>query len=210
MSPVEVRPADEGDVDALVGVLSRAFSTDPPMSWAFRDESTRTERLATMFGAAMPSLFLPAGHVWTTSEVAGAAVWQPPGQWRTPDDKVGELLEQYDGKIQPDELDRFLTFLGMIEDKHPDDPEHWYLEVLAADVDRQGQGIGSACMQPILERADAEQMPAYLESSNIKNVPLYERNGFKVVDVVDLPDDGPSLWLMWRDPQPTASGTNAS
>ena len=205
MSPVDVRPATDEDVPALVGVLSRAFSNDPPMSWSFRDPSTRVDRLATMFGAALPSLFIPAGHVWTTSNLGGLAVWQPPGQWRTPDDKVGELLEKYDGQLLPEELDRFLTFLGMIEDKHPDDPEHWYLEVLAADLDRQGQGIGSACMRPILERADAEGMPCYLESSNLKNVPLYERNGFEVVDVVDLPDDGPSLWLMWRDPKPVSS-----
>ena len=202
MSPVDVRPASEEDVPALTAVLSRAFSDDPPMSWAFRDPSTRPARLATIFGSALPSLFLPAGHTWTTTDTAGVAVWQPPGQWRTPDEKVGELLEQYGGNVMPDELDRFLTFLGMIEDKHPDEPEHWYLEVLAADLDRQGRGIGSACMQPVLAKADAEGTPCYLESSNLKNVPLYERNGFRVTDVVDLPDGGPSLWLMWRDPQP--------
>ena len=200
MSPVDVRPASEDDVEALTGVLSRAFSNDPPMSWAFRDESTRPQRLATVFGSALPSLFLPGGHVWTTTDLSGVAVWQPPGRWRTPEDKVDELLQRYEGQLLADEVDRFLTFIGMIEDKHPDDPEHWHLEVLAADLDRQGQGIGSACMRPILERADAEGMPCYLESSNLKNVPLYERNGFRVTDVVDLPNDGPSLWLMWRDP----------
>lgn len=195
-----MRPAIEDDVPALTGVLSRAFSNDPPMSWSFRDPTTRVDRLATLFGAALPTLFLPAGHVWTTSDLGGVAVWQPPGAWRTPEDKVGELLERYDGQLLAEELDRFLTFLGMIEDRHPDEPEHWYLEVLAADLDRQGQGIGSACMRPVLERADAEGTPCYLESSNLKNVPLYERNGFRVTGTVDLPDDGPSLWLMWRDP----------
>lgn len=199
-SQVEVRQATDDDIPALTGVLSRAFSNDPPMSWSFRDPTTRVERLATIFGAAFPTVFLPSGHVWTTTDLAGAAIWQPPGQWRTPEDKVGEIVEKYDGKLLHEEVDRFLTFLGMIEDEHPDEPEHWYLEVLAADLDRQGQGIGSACMRPVLERADADATPCYLESSNLKNVPLYERHGFKVVDVVDLPDDGPSLWLMWRDP----------
>ena len=74
-------------------------------------------------------------------------------------------------------------------------------DTLAADLDRQGQGIGSACMRPILERADAEAMPCYLESSCERNVPLYERNGFRVTEVVDLPDDGPAIWLMWRAPR---------
>ena len=206
MSPVEVRPATEDDVDALTGVLSRAFSTDPPMSWSFRDDATRRDRLATVFGNALPSLFLPSGHVWTTTDLAGVAVWQGPGQWRTPEDKVGELLQRYHGELLPDEIDRFLTFLGMLEDEHPDEPEHWYLEVLAADLDRQGSGIGTACMRPVLDLADAEGVPCYLESSNLRNVPLYERNGFRVTGVVDLPDGGPSVWLMWRDPRPHAHG----
>jgi ribosomal protein S18 acetylase RimI-like enzyme len=199
MSPVEVRPATEDDVPALTGVLSRAFSNDPPMSWVFRDESTRVDRLATLFGGALGEVFLPAGHLWTTADVAGAAVWQPPGQWRTPDDVVERLTPPLAEAFLPEELDRFLTFLGTMEDKHVDEPEHWYLEVLAADLDRQGQGIGSACMRPVLEQADAEGMPCYLESSNEKNVPLYERHGFRVTEVLDLPDDGPAIWLMWRE-----------
>jgi ribosomal protein S18 acetylase RimI-like enzyme len=199
MSPVEVRPATEDDLPALTGVIARAFSNDPPMSWVFRDDSTRHERLSLFFGGALRELFFPAGHLWTTSDAGGAAVWQPPGQWRTPDEVTERLAPPLAEALLPEEFDRMLTFLGTIEDKHPDEPEHWYLELLAADLDRQGQGIGTACMRPILERADAEGAPCYLESSNEKNVPLYERNGFRVTEVVDLPDDGPAIWLMWRD-----------
>jgi ribosomal protein S18 acetylase RimI-like enzyme len=200
MCAAEVRPASEDDLPSLTGVLSRAFSNDPPMSWVFRDEATRPERLATFFAGVLREVFLPPGHLWTTSDVSGAAVWQPPGQWRTPDDAAEQLAPVLAEALLPEELDRLLTFLGTIEDKHPDDRDHWYLELLAADVDRQGQGIGSACMRPVLERADADGIPCYLESSNQRNVPLYERHGFRVTDVVDLPDDGPALWLMWREP----------
>src|SRR5687768_10336382 len=122
MSPVEVRPATEDDLPALTGVLSRAFSNDPPMSWAFRDETTRSDRLATLFGGALREIFFPAGHLWTTTDLAGAAVWQPPGQWRTPDDVVERLTPPLAEAFLPEELDRFLTFLGMMEDKHPDVP----------------------------------------------------------------------------------------
>jgi hypothetical protein len=43
-------------------------------------------------------------------------------------------------------------------------------------------------------------MPAYLESSKEINVPLYERNGFKVTEQMTVPNGGPPIWLMWRDP----------
>jgi ribosomal protein S18 acetylase RimI-like enzyme len=43
--------------------------------------------------------------------------------------------------------------------------------------------------------------PAYLESSNERNVPLYERLGFEVRERYVLPS-GPPVWLMWRPAAP--------
>ena len=57
-------------------------------------------------------------------------------------------------------------------------------------------------MAPVLERCDDEGVPAYLESSKEKNVPYYERHGFRVTGELRLPKDGPPLWAMWRDPKP--------
>jgi len=45
----------------------------------------------------------------------------------------------------------------------------------------QGQGIGAALMRHALERVDAERLPAYLESSNSRNISLYRRFGFELV-----------------------------
>jgi ribosomal protein S18 acetylase RimI-like enzyme len=40
--------------------------------------------------------------------------------------------------------------------------------------------------------------PAYAESSNQRNVPLYQRFGFEVIQEISLPDGGPTLWTMRR------------
>ncbi len=45
-------------------------------------------------------------------------------------------------------------------------------------------------------------MPAYLESSNERNLPLYERNGFRVTGNLRALSHGPTIWRMWREPQP--------
>lgn len=200
MGTFDVRPATADDIPELAGAIARAFSNDPPMSWVFRDEGTRVQRLEALFGAALRELFVPNGHAFTTADLRGAALWEAPGEWRTPDEVTERIAGSVAGVFLPEELDRFLTYIGTLEDRHPDEPEHWYLAVLAVDLDRQGQGIGSACMGPMLERIRAEGAAAYLESSNERNVPLYERHGFRVTDVVDLPDDGPPVYLMWREP----------
>ncbi|MGH7928642.1 MAG: GNAT family N-acetyltransferase, partial [Candidatus Binatia bacterium] len=46
---------------------------------------------------------------------------------------------------------------------------------------QQGKGLGSALMRHALARCDGEGKAAFLESSNPKNVSLYERHGFEVV-----------------------------
>jgi GNAT superfamily N-acetyltransferase len=87
-----------------------------------------------------------------------------------------------------------------VERHHPHVP-HWYLAVLGTDPPRQGCGVGSSLLEPVLSRCDAEGLPAYLESSKERNVPFYARHGFEVTKTIDLPGGGPRLWLMWREPR---------
>lgn len=44
---------------------------------------------------------------------------------------------------------------------------------------------------------------AYLERSNEKNLPFYQSHGFRVVDALRLIMNGPTLWLMSREPHAT-------
>jgi hypothetical protein len=50
-----------------------------------------------------------------------------------------------------------------------------------------------------LARADQANYPCYLETSEERNLPFYERCGFKVVESALLGDGGPTAWGMRRD-----------
>lgn len=79
---------------------------------------------------------------------------------------------------------------------HPEEP-HWYLAMIGVDPSRQGRGLGSALLKAALRVVDEAGAPAYLESSNPRNTPLYERFGFQVMGKV-APGDFPGLEPMWR------------
>ena len=83
---------------------------------------------------------------------------------------------------------------------HPERP-HWYLSGIGTDPPAQGSGVGSALMRAQMARCDAAGEAAYLESSKERNVPFYERHGFRVTGELTVPGGGPTLWLMWRNPQ---------
>ena len=89
--------------------------------------------------------------------------------------------------------------LAVMEEGHPR-TAHYYLDSLGVVPEWQGRGIGSALLAPVLERCDAERMPAYLNAGSARSRDLYARHGFEVTEEFRLPDGGPPLWRMWREP----------
>ena len=89
--------------------------------------------------------------------------------------------------------------LGYLDSRHPYG-SHYYLFILGVEPGWQGKGIGTSLMQPILERCNRKRIPAYLEATAPRNRDLYARNGFEVVEEIELPDGAPPLWRMWREP----------
>ena len=90
--------------------------------------------------------------------------------------------------------------LDRMEERHPQDPPHWYLFILGTEPAAQGRGLGSALLDQGLARVDADGMPAYLESSSERNLALYGRHGFEMTSEVVIPG-GPRIWPMWREPR---------
>ena len=79
---------------------------------------------------------------------------------------------------------------------HPHEP-CWFLPLIGVDPARQGQGYGSALLRHALEQCDRDNVPAYLESSNPRNVPLYERHGFQALGSIQF-GSSPTLVPMLR------------
>jgi GNAT superfamily N-acetyltransferase len=198
-TPPTIGRAVAADRRALAATLARAFDDDPVWAWLFPDESTREQRSRQVFQVYLRDS-LRVGEVFTTADLSGASLWKPPGKWRLSNTSIArslpELLRAF-GRRLPASLE----VQRKVETQHPVEP-HWYLAVLGTDPAAQGQGIGGALIRQVTDRCDTEGLPAYLESSKLANVPYYERFGFKVTGETRLGDDGPTIWFMWREPQP--------
>lgn len=180
-------------------MLADAFEDDPVWLWIAPDQRRRQRFLGQMFAQVIRSR-VEAGLAYTTSDIGGAAVWAEPSRWKLNTVENMRCLIPSIRAIGPGPLRRAIGALTIIEKLHPTEP-HWYLEFLAAHVDRRGQGYGSALIQPILDRCDAEGMPAHLESSKAENLPFYNRFGFEVTREFSLGDGSPPMWAMWREPK---------
>jgi GNAT superfamily N-acetyltransferase len=195
----DVRPAESGDIGPVGGALARAFHDDPVMVWLFGErEAPRLRRLRRFMTSEAARHHRRGSVVLTAAGHAGAALWDPPGRWRTTWPELVRSAPMMLGATGP-RTRRALRGLGVIERAHPREP-HWYLAMLGTDPPHQGKGVGVALVESVSSRCDAEGVGAYLESSKASNVPFYERLGFRVTGRIDLPD-GPPMWPMWRDPR---------
>jgi GNAT superfamily N-acetyltransferase len=193
----EVRKATAADMPALGRVLARAFLDDPIARWSWPSDRRRPRANERYFGTRARQL-LHQEQIYTTSDVAGAAVWALPDRWRLrPRDLLGlaPLMPSWGVR-----LPRVLRGLSQVEHAHPETPPHFHLAVLGTEPARQGHGIGSALLAPVLELCDRDHVSAYLETGKESNIAFYSRHGFRVTDDLELPK-GPPVWLMWRAPQ---------
>lgn len=197
---VTVRKMATPDLDRVADVMGRAFDDDPVINFMVKQDARRRERLLTFMRAGIRKLTFPYGETWTADGFEGAALWNPPNgrpHGLMSDLRMLPTLVRVAGLSG---VPRVVGAFQVAEAKHPKQP-HYYLLGLGVEPDQQGRGIGTQLMAPVLEKADREGLPAYLESSKERNLPLYQRNGFEVVERVEFGKGGPPVWLMWREPR---------
>ncbi|MFE5866888.1 GNAT family N-acetyltransferase [Streptomyces virginiae] len=195
------RPAESGAVAAL---LARAFADDPVMAWMI-PAADRERGIARYFRLAQRQQRPRAGAVRVAAtadgRLLGAALWSGPGAWKPSAAAELAALPRYAGVFGLRGLQRAGEVQNAMHEVHPLTP-HWYLPSVGTDQGLQGMGVGSALLGQQLADCDRLGQPAYLESSNVTNIPFYEKLGFRITGEIRLPEGGPTLWPMWRDPDP--------
>jgi len=191
-----VRRSTPADRKAINRAIGRAFFDDPVAAYLFPDIEARRAGFGAFAELAMDQ-FAGSGETYVTEPVQGAAIWQSPsppqlGFWRQVGMAFRLLLVARGG------YGRAIRLSEEMEKHHLRTP-HWYLATLGIDPDFHGRGLGSALLQPILERCDREATTAYLESSKESNIAFYRRHGFVVSGNIRIPA-GPTIWRMIRVP----------
>jgi GNAT superfamily N-acetyltransferase len=197
-----IRPATAADRAQLANTLASAFSEDPLFGWMAGAGPNRPlePRMRLLFDALVKvNLAKPDHLVFLDEDGRGAAIWQPVNRWKMP---ASDLLRSLPAILRAFGVraPKMMGALTAIEKVHPKE-EHYYLEGLGTRKDVQSTGIGSAVIGHMLERCDAEGLPAYLESSNVRNVPFYARHGFVATGEIDCGKGAPTVTAMWREPR---------
>ena len=194
-----------GEQPAVVGALARAFYDDPLFNYFLPNPVAQTKGLLSFMAAGLADA-MPFGEIWiarTGGKVACAAVWLPPGAY--PRGLRRDLLTNLRGTPtfvrSGRRISGAIRLLAAVDKAHHELNEpHFYLGILGTDPLRQRTGAGHAALQPVLERCDAEGLPAYLETQKEENLAYYARHAFDVVQKLEVAGV-PPLWTLLRNPK---------
>lgn len=194
MAEQTIKPATASDEASIIAVMLLAFSTDPATRWTWPDPQQYLQHFPK-FVETLGGKAIAHGSAYCADGHAGAALWLPPGV-SPEEEKLTELFERT--AYGPAKKDLLAVFEQMGR-YHPQEP-HWYLPFIGVDPQRQGKGYGAALMQRSLIPCDRDRVLAYLESSNPKNIPLYERHGFELLGKIQV-GNSPPIFPMLRKPR---------
>jgi GNAT superfamily N-acetyltransferase len=194
-----VIPAQPGDADTLSQVIASAFHDLPQSRWLIPDQAARRDIFPGYFRLYVDHA-MASGVVHTTADRTAAALWLPVSEHPAgPPAGYDAQLAAVTGAW----TSRFRAFDATLGRHHPAGTAHHHLAILAVRPDRQGQGTGSLLLRAyhqVIDRNDGA--PAYLEAASPRTRQLYQRHGYadRPGAPFRLPDGGPPMWPMWRQP----------
>jgi ribosomal protein S18 acetylase RimI-like enzyme len=185
MAEPEISTATPANRDTVLASLVAAFAADPVLRYLFPDEATYPRHAMAFFGHLFDKR-VHLGTVWTVGGGASVAMWDAPAAANGGDATLA---------LPAAELARVHAYEDAVRAALPAAP-FWYLGVLGTDPRHAGRRWGHALMTAGLRRADADGLPAVLETSNPGNVGVYQRAGFEVTR--ETAADGLVIWVMRR------------
>jgi ribosomal protein S18 acetylase RimI-like enzyme len=189
-----VRTLTAADEARAIDTIVLAFAADPVARWCWPESHQYLTSMPGFTRAFGGGAFLHNG-AHSSDDYAGAALWLPPNV-HSEEEALGEILQRtVSASIRGD---LFAVFEQMAT-YHPTEP-HWYLPMIGVDPAYQGKGYGGALLKYGLEQCDRDHAAAYLESTNPRNIPLYQRHGFEVLGTIQV-GTSPPLVPMLRQPR---------
>jgi ribosomal protein S18 acetylase RimI-like enzyme len=196
---VEVRRANDADLDRAAVVLGEAFADYPWTTWTV-DPDDHLRRITELQRIALRSYGLGFGQVWVglvDGIVECAAVWmdssvEVPASVR---EQTAPLTAGLEGANHPASV----AAQQQIRRWRPE-RRHYYLATVGTSPLAQRRGVASAVLLPMLAKAQDEQVCAFLETSSDTNVAFYTGLGFEVHDHIQISGGGPDVWAMLKRP----------
>ena len=196
---MEILKLKSNKIKKAAEVVTMAFFDYPMFTHYFPDSKRRKQRMSWYMEKTL-NCAIHYGEVFVTSDYSGIMFILSPCHTRLTNKefiKNGFLfipfVMGFRNYAKSNECEKFVadTHERLLNGK-----KHYYLWGLATNPNVQRKGVGSALLKALIDKADVENMPVYLETHDEKNVAYYERFGFRLIHKDTIPKHGLDIWCM--------------
>jgi len=172
------------DKNTIVDILAESFNDNQSVNYIVKQDRKRSHRIRNLMAYSFDICYL-YGEVFLTENKSGCALILFPDKKRNNLKTILLDIKLIVSCIGISNIKKAMNRESKIKELQPK-KLMYYLWFIGVDPDQRNMGIGSTLIKEVIEEAHSKQRPVYLETSTLKNIPWYEKFGFKIYNELDL------------------------
>lgn len=187
--------AKKNDIPTLVKILAPPFSTNKSVNRCVKQDQKRLQRIENQI-RYVSNISIRNNMAYINPTKTGAILCS------LSNGKKATMLDDLYFIMQVSGLKLGLQLMKrekLLKQIHPN-PAYCHLWFIGVENASQGKGIGTQMLEYLKQICREKNLQIHLETSNLRNLKFYERNGFKLYDKMKLPMDDFDLYFYSWDP----------
>jgi len=183
----------------IIEILTKSFDDNKSTNWAVKNDKKRIARISRLMNYAI-KLCEKQDGVLISENKNGAIIYDYPKKSKYTFNRLVLDIQFIFNVIGLTRLFKVLKREEYIKNFHPKE-NYIYLWFLGVLPEKQGEGTGNELLKDLSLKADQENLPIVLETSNPKNLEFYKKFGFSIYHEWNSDFIGFSTWFMKRFPK---------
>ena len=176
--------AKQTDKNLVVGILTKSFENNQSVNYIAKQDEKRLTRIRSLMDYSFEVCY-SFGDVFLSEDRKACALVLYPDKKKTTFKSILLDIKLILSCIGVENIKRALTRESKIKQLQPKELMY-YLWFIGVDPDYQNEGIGSILLDEIIEDSEKKERPIYLETSTLKNLPWYQKFGFRIYNELEL------------------------
>jgi hypothetical protein len=180
--------------EVIVTLLSDSFKDNLSVNYIVRQDGIRLKRIRALMEYSFDMCF-NFGEVWLSDDGKGCVLMLYPHLKKSSLLSIWLDIRLIFKAIGLTGITKALKREGLIKKMQPKKPMA-YLWFIGVEPSAQHSGRGSQLLDEIIELATKNELPVYLETSTLANLPWYKKFSFEIYNQLDL---GYTLFFLKRN-----------
>ncbi|MBN8836147.1 MAG: GNAT family N-acetyltransferase [Sphingobacteriia bacterium] len=183
--------ATVAEKEIIVDILTCSFADNQSINYTIKQDERKEQRIRKLmeYSFDVCSMF---GDIFISDDRMGCALVVMPDKKKTTFTSIWLDIKLLFAAVGIANAKRAITREAAINKIHPDEPLY-YLWFIGVHPSGQGNGVGSSLLNNVVQEGRNKQRTVCLETSTLKNIPWYEKHGFKIYQELDF---GYTLYCM--------------